>query len=268
MRPTVGLTMDKMVVIVFDGEPAAYAGSRALKELHWEGSITLYSGSVISKESNGKVQVKHMVNLGQAGSVLGTATCALVGALADEPSAVGVSFGGQVPNLCNAGVSEDFLRDVAKSLRPSKSAVVAEIEEDWITPLDSLMDMLGGIVFRRVRAEVLDAQLEREAVVLHAETKHLRDELSHVVGPAKIKLQVKADEARVRLERAKDQAQRRIDAMMLEADAKVRSLQAQAAGAADYAKANIERRIADIQAECQTRSRRLGRAWQLDFVDR
>ena len=261
--------MDKMVVIVFDGEPAAYAGSRALKELHWEGSITLYSGSVIAKESNGRVQLKQMVNLGQAGSVLGTATCALVGALADDTgAAAGMSLGGQAPNLNNAGVSEDFLRDVARSLRPSKSAVVAEIEEDWITPLDSLMDMLGGIVFRRVRAEVVDAQLEREAIVLHAETKHLRDELSHVVGPAKMKLQVKADEAKARLERARDQAQRRIDAMMLEADAKVRSLQAQAASAADYAKANIERRIADIQAEYQTRSRRLGRAWQLDFVDR
>ena len=261
--------MDKMIVIVFDGEPAAYAGSRALKELHWEGSITLYSGSVIVKESNGRIQLKQVVNLGQAGSILGTATCALVGALADEAhTGMGNAFGGQPPNLGGAGVSEDFLRDVARSLRAGKSAVVAEIEEDWITPLDSLMDMLGGIVFRRVRAELADAQLEREAIVLHAETKHLRDELSHVVGPAKMKLQVKAEEARARLERARDQAQRRLDAMMTEADAKVRSLQAQAASAADYAKANIERRIADIQAEYQTRSRRLGRAWQLDFVDR
>jgi len=261
--------MDKMIVIVFDGEPAAYAGSRALKELHWEGSITLYSGSVIAKESSGKLQLKQVVNLGQAGSILGTATCALVGALAEDAgTGAGSALGGQMPNLCSAGVSEEFLRDVARSLRPSKSAVVAEIEEDWITPLDSLMDMLGGVVFRRVRAELGDAQLECEAIVLHTETRHLRDELSHVVGPAKMKLQAKADEARVRLERAKDQAQRRLDAMMVEADAKVRSLQAQAASAAEYAKANIERRIADIQAEYQTRSRRLGRAWQLDFIDR
>jgi uncharacterized membrane protein len=260
--------MDKMIVIVFDGEPAAYAGWRALKELHWEGSITLYSGSVIARESNGKVQLKQVVNLGQAGSVLSTATAALVGALAGEADVSGNGWGGHAPSLNSAGVSEEFLRDVARSLRPCKSAVVAEIEEDWITPLDSLMDMLGGIVFRRVRAEIADDQLEREAIVLHAETKHLRDELSHVVGPAKIKLQVKADEARARLERARDEAQRRIDAILLEADAKVRSLQAQAAGAADYAKANIERRIADIQADYQTRSRRLGRAWQLDFIDR
>jgi uncharacterized membrane protein len=256
--------MDKMIVIVFDGEPAAYAGSRALKELHWEGSITLYSGSVIAKESNGRVQLKQVVNLGLAGSVLGTATCALVGALADN---TGTALSGQVPNLSNAGVSEDFLRDVARSLRPSKSAVVAEIEEDWITPLDSLMDMLGGVVFRRVRAEVEDAQLERDAIVLHAETS-TSGTSCRMEGPAKMKLQAKADEARARLERARDQALRRIDAIMLEADAKVRSLQAQAASAADYAKANIERRIADIQAEYQTRSRRLGRAWQLDFIDR
>lgn len=261
--------MDKMIVIVFDGEPAAYAGARALKELHWEGSITLYSGSVIVRESNGRIQLKQVINLGQAGSVLGTATCALVGALGEEATAgMGAALAGQAPHLSSAGVSEDFLRDVARSLRPNRSAVVAEIEEDWITPLDSLMDMLGGIVFRRVRAELGDAALERDAIILHAETKHLRDELSHVVGPAKMKLQVKADEARVRLERARDQAQCRLDALMAEADAKVRSLQAQAASAADYAKANIERRIADIQAEYQTRSRRLGRAWQLDFVDR
>jgi uncharacterized membrane protein len=261
--------MDKMVVIVFDGEPAAYAGSRALKELHWEGSITLYSGSVIVKETNGRIHLKQVIKLGQSGSILGTATCALVGALADEAAiGTGIVPGDQAPNLSGAGVSGDFLRDVSRSLRPRKSAVVAEIEEDWITPLDSLMDMLGGIVFRRVRADLDEAQLERDAIVLHAETKHLRDELSHLVGPAKTRLQVKADEARARLERARDQAQRRLDAMMVEADAKVRSLQAQAAGAADYAKANIERRIADIQAEYQTRSRRLGRAWQLDFIDR
>src|SRR4029453_16116571 len=120
---------------------------------------------------NGKVQLKQVVNLGQAGTVFGTATCALVGALTEN----GAALGGHPPNLGNTGVSEDFLRDVARSLRPSKSAVVAEIEGDWITPLDSLMDMLGGLVFRRVRAEIGDAQLEREAIVLHAETKHLRD---------------------------------------------------------------------------------------------
>lgn len=258
--------MDKMIAIVFDGEPAAYAGARALKELHWEGSITLYSGSVIGKEWDGKVKLKQLVSLGQAESVLGTATTALVGALSEhtDPGRVGA----YMASLQSAGVGEGFIRDISRSLREGKSAVVAEIEEDWITPLDSLMDMLTGTVFRHVREQTIDAQLEREAVVLHAETKHLRDELSHVVGPAKVKLQAKADEARAKLERARTQAQRRMDALMREAHAKISSLQGQAANAADYARANIDRRIAEIQADYQTRSRQIGRAWQLDFIDR
>lgn len=260
--------MDKMIVVVFDSDPAAYASARALKELHWEGSITLYAGSVIAKELGGKVQLKQVINFGQIGSVLGKPTGALVGALADDPGGTAVkNLEWQLGNLQSAGVSDEFLRDVARAVRPGKSAIVAEIEEDWITPLDSLMEMLGGIVFRRVRAEALDTQLEREVMVLHAETLHLRDELAQVVGAAKTKLQHKAEEARSRLERARDKAVHRIDAMMLEADAKVRSLQTQAAGAAEYAKANIERRIAEIQTDYQTRSRRLGRVSQLDFAD-
>ena len=260
--------MDKMVVIVFDSDPAAYAGARALKELHWEGSITLYSGSVIGKEPGGKIELKQVINFGQIGSVLGKATGALVGALADDPGGTTVkSFEWQMGNLQSAGVSDEFLRDVTRAVRPGKSAIVAEIEEDWITPLDSLMEMLGGLVFRRVRSEVFDSQLERDVMTLHAETIHLRDELAQVAGAAKTKLLRKAEDARSRLERARDKAQRRIDAMTLEAEAKVRSLQAQAGCAAEYTKANIERRIADIQADYQTRSGRLSRASQLDFVD-
>ncbi|MGH6690237.1 MAG: hypothetical protein ACREF4_06125, partial [Gammaproteobacteria bacterium] len=85
-----GARMDKMIVIVFDSDPAAYAGARALKELHWEGSITLYSGSVIAKEVGGKIELKQVINFGQIGSVLGKATGALVGALADDPGGTAV----------------------------------------------------------------------------------------------------------------------------------------------------------------------------------
>jgi uncharacterized membrane protein len=261
--------MDKMIVIVFDSDPAAYAGGRALKELHWEGSITLYSGSLIAKDSSAKIHLKQVINFGLIGSVLGRATAALVGALAEDAGSTALkSSDWQIGTLQSAGISEEFFRHVARAVRPGKLAIVAEVEEDWITPLDSLMEMLGGVVFRRPRAELLDTQLEREVMLLHAEALHLQDELSHVVGAAKTKLQLKEEEARSRLEQARDRAQRRIDAIMLEAEAKVRSLQEQAAGAAEYAKANIERRIADIQADYQMRSHRLGRAWQLVLADR
>ena len=50
--------MNKMLVAVFDTEPAAYEGLNALKELHADGDITLYATAVLVKDSSGAVSVK------------------------------------------------------------------------------------------------------------------------------------------------------------------------------------------------------------------
>ena len=49
---------DKMMVVIFDDEKKAYEGIKALKDLHAEGSITLYASAVIAKEADGKLTVK------------------------------------------------------------------------------------------------------------------------------------------------------------------------------------------------------------------
>ena len=41
--------MERMLVVVFDNESKAYEGSRALKQLDTEGSITIHAESVIKK---------------------------------------------------------------------------------------------------------------------------------------------------------------------------------------------------------------------------
>ena len=43
--------MNKMLVAVFDTEPAAYEGLNALTELHADGDITLYATAVLVKDS-------------------------------------------------------------------------------------------------------------------------------------------------------------------------------------------------------------------------
>ena len=42
---------------------------------------------------------------------------------------------------------------------PGQSAVLAEISEDWTTPVDTAMGRMGGIVFRRPRGAVRDDSL-------------------------------------------------------------------------------------------------------------
>ena len=50
--------MDKIMAVVFDEEKQAYEGLRAFRDLHKDGSITLYSDAVVAKDGSGKVSVR------------------------------------------------------------------------------------------------------------------------------------------------------------------------------------------------------------------
>ena len=47
--------MDKVVAVVFNDEKQAYEGLRAFRDLHTDGSITLYSNAVVAKDASGKL---------------------------------------------------------------------------------------------------------------------------------------------------------------------------------------------------------------------
>src|SRR5512138_1466189 len=144
--------MDKIVVIGFDNELKAYEGSLALQELQNEGSINLYAKAVIARDAAGKVTVKQEGDMGPVGTAVGLLTGSLIGVFGGPVGvAVGAgvgTYGGFLYDLLNLGVGEDYLAEVGKSLKPGKAAVVAEAWEDWMLPVDSKMEALGGIVFR------------------------------------------------------------------------------------------------------------------------
>src|SRR5262245_10766424 len=257
--------MDKMVVTVFDNEKQAYEGARALREMDDEGSIVLYAMAVIAKEPNGKVAIKQSADQGPAGTVLGTATGALVGLLGGPAGVVAGAaagtLGGSLVDLANVGVGSDFLDEAAQSLRPGKTAVVAEVEEQWVTPLDSRMEDLGGTVFRRSRRDIVDAQIGRDAAALQAEIDQLNAELKDASGKARAKLQAKADATKQRLESVKKKANSRAESLKKETDAKIKSLKEQATKAHGDMKAHFEKRAAEVKADYEERSMELGQAF-------
>jgi uncharacterized membrane protein len=63
---------------------------------------------------------------------------------------------GGTTDINNAGIGYDFIDDVSKVLLPNRVAVIAEIDEEWTTPVDTRMEAIGGTVFRRALAEVKD----------------------------------------------------------------------------------------------------------------
>jgi len=259
--------MDKMMVVVFNSEKDAYEGARAIKELHAEGDLVLYAMAVIAKDANGKVAMKESFDEWPVGTALGLATGALIGLLGGPVGvAVGAAagtLGGSLIDLAEIGVGADFLGEVSQALRPGKTAVVAEVEEQWVIPVETRMEDLGGTVFRRSRSDVVDAQIERNVAALNAEAELLQAEAKDATGKAKAKLQAKVDDAKQRLESARNQAKSRAESLKQEADAKIKSLKEQATKARGDMKARLEKRAAEVKADCDARSNKLSQAWQL-----
>jgi uncharacterized membrane protein len=118
--------------------------------LHAEGSIALYGRAVVAKDADGKVAVREAADQGPLGTAVGLVTGGLVGLVG---GAVGVAvgaaagtIGGATYDVATAVVGEDFLSEAARSLEPGTWAVVAEVEEEWVTRVDARMEALGGAI--------------------------------------------------------------------------------------------------------------------------
>src|SRR5512139_1839313 len=172
--------MDRMLAIIFNNELKAYEGARALQELQNEGSINLYAKAVIARDASGKVEVKQAGDMGPVGTAVGLLTGSLIGLLGGPVGlAIGAyagTVGGLFYDLGHQTVGEDFLNEVGRSLQPGKAAVVAEVWEEWTMPVDTRMEALGGVVFRRTSMEVVDEQIERDVAALNAELAELKAE--------------------------------------------------------------------------------------------
>ncbi len=259
--------MSKFVVIVFPSEAQAYQGTRALNELHAEGSLTLYGVAVIVKDAAGKVTIKEAADDGPLGTAVGTLVGGLVGLMGGPVGALAGAAGGTVLgslfDLVNLGVGNDFMLKVSNELGPGKTAAIAEIAEYWTTPLDTRMEALGGTVLRTWRADFEDEQIAKEIAAQDTDFKQLQAEYAQANDEAKAKLKAKLDQAKADLKAAEERLQARMDAMDKEMDAKLATLDKQMAAAQADAKEKIRRRVAAVKADYAVRSAKPKQAWGL-----
>ena len=266
--------MDRMVVITFDDEKAAYEATRALKRIHVEGDIALYAAAVVAKDADGKVSVKEAADQGPLGTAVGMLSGTLVGLLgaaagagpAGPVIALGMGAGtiiGAMTDLTNLGIDADFLDDVNAQLAPGKVAVVAECYETWMTPVDTAMENLGGTVFRTYRSDYVDDLIQRDIDQTKADYQALKEELHQASEDRKAKVQAKMDAAKAKLEASVQKAKDRSEALKHEAEAKIKTLDEQIHKAKDDAKAKFEKRKAEIKADYDERREKLHQSWEL-----
>jgi uncharacterized membrane protein len=243
--------VEKMLVAVFDSEPKAYEGTKALQQLNNEGNISIHAMSVIGKNANGKVELMKTEGDFPIRTVAGTAIGSLVGLLGGPVGlAVGAGAGsilGVSGDLYTSGVNADFVEDVSARLTPGKFAVVADISEEWVTPLDVSMEKLGGQVFRTKKHDVEVEQRKADIAALNAEIAQLKKEAANARGEQKAKLQAKINKLEEKQQKKREQAKQRLEQIKKEHEAKVQALKEKAAKAHGETKATIDARVTRIR---------------------
>jgi uncharacterized membrane protein len=228
--------MDRMLVVVFDNETKAYEGKKALTQLDNEGSISVYGYAVVAKNVDGTASIKQGDDAGPLGTLAGTALGSLIGALFGPVGlAVGATAGltgGASFDLLNAGVGEDFIDEVSKALTQGKVAVVAEIEEDWTTPVDTRMEAIGGTVYRRALSDVTHQVNQENVAAMKADMAQLKAEHAQARADRKAKLETKINQLDSKIQDQLQKAKEQRQATERKAQAKVEILKSKAAAAA------------------------------------
>lgn len=257
----------KFVIVAFRDEKQAYEGVRALRDLHGEGTISLYGQAVVQRGADGSVSVKEAQSEGPIGTGVGALVGALMGLFAGPGGAViGMTIGtavGASRDLFSLGVSSDFIDSVGKQLPPGGTALVAEISEDWLTPLDSRMEAIGGTVLREWRDDYVDDEMQKSIDRARVEFTQRRAELAAATAEKKEALKKQVAKAEQNLRSALDRIETRLDRHGREAEAKVHALQEQAKKAGAETKTRIEQRMAAIRADHAKRRTKLEQAAKL-----
>lgn len=165
--------MDNYIAVVFPNDANAYEGLHQLWSLDGKGDVTVHATAVIHRNEFGKIDVATKETDTGLRTVVGVGIGALLGALAGPAglatgaavgaaAGVGAATGGAIgltAEAIKAGEQDEAKYETGFALPRGQSAVIAEVSEDWTTPVDTTMTRLGGRVFRRAKSDVTNDSL-------------------------------------------------------------------------------------------------------------
>ena len=192
---------DNVLVISFGEDPEndvnAYQALTDLEQLDSQGQIKIAGAAVVTRDPDGRIDIKSDVaNDPYAGTAGGGAIGLLLGIIGGPLGMLlGGTYGvlvGSLFDLDDAATTESVLGEISQQVQPTRTAVLAEVDEPSPEVIDAAMARLGGQVMRRPASEVeqeiaaaQDAQrkAEREA---RAELRKARVEKSKEDAHAKV----------------------------------------------------------------------------------
>lgn len=171
--------MDNYIAVVFENDEKAFEGLHALWKLDGDGDITVHGAAVVHRDKYGHVDVATKDIDPGVRTILGAGIGALLGAIAGpvgsamgiagaasiaagSAAGIGAAAGGVTgltADVVKSGEQDEAVFESGFSMKAGQAAVIAEVSEDWTTPVDTMASHYGGKVYRRSKNAVRDASL-------------------------------------------------------------------------------------------------------------
>lgn len=140
--------MSRFVVAIFPDEAKTQQATLALRTLYAQSTTELYGSAIIARNTDGELSAQKICGEGLRDSVVGALLGGLAGlAVGPLAAAVGAASGavaGLSAAVVNQRTEETFADRVSRELAPGKAVIVAEVSDDGMRSLQTLVDAIGG----------------------------------------------------------------------------------------------------------------------------
>ena len=146
---------ERVIVATFADSNSAYDAASALKKLKDTGSVDfkMKTGVMVQKDDLGNLSVLEEKDRVLWGTGVGTVSGALIGLLGGAPgAAVGAAIGamtGLTGDAVMSSMDQDFVDSVTSEMKPGMTAIVVEADEKSTRPVDDIVALKGGHVYRQ-----------------------------------------------------------------------------------------------------------------------
>lgn len=143
--------MSTFVAIAYDDQSKAQEVRLELFKLQSKYLIEMEDAVVAVKDEKGKVKLHQTVNLTATGAVSGGFFGTLIGMLFLSPflgMAIGASAGAISGALTDAGINDQFMKDLANSLKPNSSVLFVLIRKVTADKVVEDVSQYGGTILQ------------------------------------------------------------------------------------------------------------------------
>jgi uncharacterized membrane protein len=146
---------EQIIVATFNNTNAAYDAAQALKALKDKGVVDFKpkAGVMVKKDDRGNLSLLESKERPLWGTGIGAVAGALIGLIAGAPgAAVGAALGatsGLSGDAVMSALDADFVDSVTTEMRPGMTALIVEADEKSTRPVDDIVKISGGHVYRQ-----------------------------------------------------------------------------------------------------------------------